>query len=357
MKAPGLTITQTEKGVWVSINPTDEQPIDSADQSATQAEPETEKLPGQTMILIHGRGAQPSQTHLLAHWRTALERGLVRDFPKGLDLSNTRVQLVYYGDLLNEIRAGEGVNTAMDLADRENALKSLVARKNSKQFRRVHYEALPGKSSFKEFRADLGAPLSSVFGLGEKRIRRVMPELHEYWQNTSGFQDSVHERLEEHLNAALERGDRTMVVSHCLGTVIAYDTFWKMSRDEDKDRKDHRVDSWVTLGSPLADNYVRHHLAGGKTSTGSSKNVSYPDLVNNWLNVAAEDDYVCHDETVANDFQAMLDKRLISRIEDYRIYNLTERYGKSNPHGALGYLIHPRMSRILQDWLKASPGT
>lgn len=343
----------------MSTNPTDEQPIESADQSTSHPEPlpETEKLPGQTLILIHGRGAQPSQTHLLAHWRTAIDRGLERDFPKGLDLSNTRVQLVYYGDLLNDIRVGEGVNPATDLADRENALKSLVARKNSKQFRRVHYEALPGKSSFKEFRADLGAPLSSVFGMNRRRIRRVLPELHEYWENTSGFRDGVCERLEEHLEAALIRGDRTMVVSHCLGTVIAYDTFWKLSRSEGAGTEGHRVDTWVTLGSPLADNYVRHHLAGGKSSPLGGDGISYPDFVNNWLNVAAEDDYVCHDETVANDFQAMLDNRLISRIEDYRIYNLTERYGKSNPHGALGYLIHPRMSHILQDWLTASPGT
>ena len=343
----------------MSINPTDEQPIESADQSTSQPEPlpETENLPSQTLILIHGRGTQPSQTHLLAHWRTAIERGLERDFPKGLDLSNTRVQLVYYGDLLNDIRVGKDVNPATDLADRENALKSLVARKNSKQFRRVHYEALPGKSSFKEFRADIAAPLSSVFGMSKRRIRRVLPELHEYWENTGGFRDSVSERLEEHLEAALQRGDRVMVLSHCLGTVIAYDTFWKLSRGGDTGTADHRVDTWVTLGSPLADDYVRHHLAGGKSSAQGNDGVSYPDFVNNWLNVAAEDDYVCHDETVANDFQTMLDNRLISRIEDYRIYNLTERYGKSNPHGALGYLIHPRMSHIIQDWLAASPDT
>ncbi len=49
----------------------------------------------------------------------------------------------------------------------------------------------------------------------------------------------------------------------------------------------------------------------------------------------------------------MLDYHLISRIRDYRIYNLAIRYGHSNPHNALGYLIHPRVSSLVGDWLLA----
>ena len=73
--------------------------------------------------------------------------------------------------------------------------------------------------------------------------------------------------------------------------------------------------------------------------------------------MAAEDDPVCHDETMANDFEAMLKERHISRIQDYHIYNLTERYGKSDPHAALGYLIHPRTAGLVADWINARPGT
>ncbi|MDH3641961.1 MAG: hypothetical protein OES38_07680, partial [Gammaproteobacteria bacterium] len=69
--------------------------------------------------------------------------------------------------------------------------------------------------------------------------------------------------------------------------------------------------------------------------------------------VAAEDDFTCHDETMANDFKAMLEHHLISRIKDYRIYNLAVRYGRSNPHNSIGYLIHPRVSRLVADWLAA----
>ncbi|MEJ2089976.1 MAG: hypothetical protein P8Y69_16180, partial [Gammaproteobacteria bacterium] len=110
-----------------------------------------------------------------------------------------------------------------------------------------------------------------------------------------------------------------------------------------------RVHSWVTLGSPLADDDVRRRLNGQPRS--------FPNLLINWFNVAAEDDPVCHDETMANDFKAMLEERHISRIQDFHIYNLTERYGRSDPHAALGYLIHPRTSSLIAEWINSRPGT
>ncbi len=51
----------------------------------------------------------------------------------------------------------------------------------------------------------------------------------------------------------------------------------------------------------------------------------------------------------------MLDARLASRINDYTIFNLTVRYGKSNPHNALGFLVHPRFGKIVGDWLQREP--
>jgi hypothetical protein len=314
-------------------------------------------LPNQTVLLIHGRSHQPSATNLLRHWRTALERGLERDFPNGPDLNKTLVQLVYYGDLLEALHPENTYSPATELADQEKVLKSLIARKNSKQFRRVHYEALPGKSSFKEFRADISAPLTSVLGMGRKRISKVMPELIDYWDNRNNFQEQVQQRFTALLQPALDRGDRILVIAHCLGSVVAYDTFWKLSRQEIAGDQQARVDTWITIGSPVADDYIRHRLAGGKHHESHEGRVTYPDLINHWINIAAEDDYYCHDETVANDFAAMLSDHLLVQIDDYHIYNLAEHFGQSNPHGALGYLVHPRISHLLAEWLSSDPDT
>ena len=77
----------------------------------------------------------------------------------------------------------------------------------------------------------------------------------------------------------------------------------------------------------------------------------YPGNIANWFNIAAEDDYVCHDPTVANDFAPMIGRRGISRLEDIGIFNFARRYGRSNPHHALGYLVHPRTATLLAQWL------
>ncbi|MCH8136156.1 MAG: hypothetical protein IIB77_09295 [Proteobacteria bacterium] len=44
-------------------------------------------------------------------------------------------------------------------------------------------------------------------------------------------------------------------------------------------------------------------------------------------------------------------QRLVSAITDYRVFNLALRYGRSNPHSSIGYYIHPRVSKIIADWM------
>ena len=82
----------------------------------------------------------------------------------------------------------------------------------------------------------------------------------------------------------------------------------------------------------------------------------FPSNVISWHNIAAEDDYFCHDETVANDYAEFAASELITEICDYRIYNLALRDGRSSPHHSTGYLIHPRCARSLADALNGSGG-
>jgi hypothetical protein len=67
--------------------------------------------------------------------------------------------------------------------------------------------------------------------------------------------------------------------------------------------------------------------------------------------VAAEDDYTCHDNTLADDYNIMLKQRLVSVVHDYHVFNLAVRYGKSNPHSSVGYYVHPRTAKVIVDWL------
>jgi hypothetical protein len=141
-----------------------------------------------------------------------------------------------------------------------------------------------------------------------------------------------------------------MLVSHGTGSVVAYDVLWQLSHEARfADRyAAAKIDTWVTLGAPLGDHGLRRYLLGHK-----GEPVTFPQNVITWHNVAAEDDYTCHDNTLADDFKKMLEERVVSTVQDHRVYNLAARFGRSNPHSSVGYFIHPRMSKIIVDWVQA----
>jgi hypothetical protein len=307
-----------------------------------------------TLVLVHGRGWKPDAESLASLWKRALVRGLERDFSEAGGaalLDRVTIRFVYYGDLSNVVLAGtrEQRDLELDLADREHAFDRLARISNAKKFRRAAYEELPGKSSLKEFIADVSAPLLAKLGLTGRTIRGRMPEVVTYLDPGSEFRAVLQQRLLEPLLPALADGHDVMLITHCLGSVAAYDALWRLTHDPAASvpAGGNRVHTWITLGSPLADEFVKKSLEGAKKRIERR----YPRSAINWYNVAAEDDFTCHDETIANDFKYMLDQRLLSEIRDFRIYNLAVRYSRSNPHSAVGYLIHPRVTRLLATWL------
>jgi hypothetical protein len=308
------------------------------------------------VVLIHGRGLKPAAAALEALWIDAISRGLDRDRPDQLaTFATADVALAHYGDAIARVLAPAGRNydEVVDIADRRNALDKLAAL-DAKRFRRNAYERLPGKTPLKEFLADLGAPVAAALRLSDWIARRVVPELAAYWIDDSDFRSAVDRCVVDTLATAMRRGDRLIVISHCIGSVAAYNAFWRLSRGgyDDGRLQSAKVDTWITLGSPLGDDTVKRRLLGAD----APRDRRYPSCVLNWFNFAAEDDYTCHDETVANDFRAMLDQHLISRIIDQHIYNLSVRFGRSNPHSAVGYLLHPRVIKTIAEALGGRPG-
>ena len=309
-----------------------------------------------SIVLVHGRDFKPADAVLHELWLEAIRAGLSRDRPDVLGvLATATVAMAYFGDANARVRQGTArpYDEVTDIADRRNALSQLAALE-SRRFRRNAYERLPGKTPLKEFLADVGAPVAAALHLTDWMARRVVPELAQYWRAGSDYRAEVDRRVVEAIAAPLRRRDRLIVISHCIGSIAAYNAFWALSRGgyAGGSLAQAKVDTWITLGSPLGDNSVRHRLLGGDSPLAER----YPNCLLNWFNFAAEDDFTCHDETVANDFHEMLDQHLISRILDQRIYNLTVRFGRSNPHSSIGYLLHPRVAKVIADALGGGLG-
>jgi len=285
---------------------------------------------------------------------SALRAGIERDFPDQVHaLDGVSKDMAYYGDLTNVLleTRGKRYDEKLDLGDRSSALNNLRTVPVRKRFGIRQYDCLPGKSALKEFAANFVAPIFGAIGLIVPLISCVSKDTAEYLGGKTDYAEKVRERVRSKLCELFDRGDRILLMTHGAGCIVAYDVLWQLSHDADfkENYSEAKVDTWVTLGAPLGDNHIRKKLLGAKNESPER----FPTNVITWHNVSAEDDYTCHDNTLADDFKMMMADRLVSAVHDHHVYNLAVRYGKSNPHSSVGYYIHPRLAKIVTDWIGA----
>ncbi len=303
------------------------------------------------ILLIHGRDFKPAAEKYLDIAVSAMRFGLERDYPDCARLfDEIPKDLAWYGDLNAEVLAAAGKNydEELDVGDRCNALNKLKEITPRKKFGIRLYDQLPGKTALPEFFMDVGATFAGAVGLRMPVIGRLAKDFAAYLDDDA-FAEEARRRLREKLCQMMDRGEKIMLITHGTGSVIAYDVLWELSNDTATypEYGEYKVDQWLTLGSPLGDSIVQKRLLGAKERDDNR----FPSNVISWHNLAAEDDYACHDTTLADDFKKMMVQKRISAVHDYRIFNLAVRYGKSNPHSSVGYYIHPRLSKIIADWL------
>ena len=303
------------------------------------------------LFLIHGRSFKPAQCPLKLLWLEALRHGLQRDHQLGNDLDKLSKEFVYFGDLSNTFLAHrrQDYDEGTDLRRRKKTLNALKKYPTAKAFNRSTYRRnSPLSRGVSEALLDAFATPAHWLGLADDLASLRAPDLVHYWNEETEFGSNVRWRLAEPLAAAFKNREDIILIGHSLGTLIAYDVLWKFSYLGEyqylRGDNPHKLSHFVTLGSPLGNPTVQEHLKGGRLK-GARR---YPTNIGTWSNVAAEDDYVCHDETIADEFQGMNG----TVIKDYPIYNLAVKDGKAHQHHGTGYLIHPVVAKLVQVWME-----
>jgi hypothetical protein len=137
-----------------------------------------------------------------------------------------------------------------------------------------------------------------------------------------------------------------LLIAHSMGSVIAYEALWQMSRAT---REALQIDLLLTMGSPLGQSYIQKQLKG----VDAIGVVRYPANIRHWVNLAAVGDLTAIDPALRNDFGEMLRAGLVEEIEDRRIFNWFRQGGVLNPHAEYGYLINPETASVVIDWWRA----
>ncbi len=308
-----------------------------------------------SLLLVHGRDFKPDADNYMDLSIAAIRAGIERDYPDCVDsFDAVEKHLAWYGDLNAEIlgAAGKTYDAELDIGDRRNALQMLRAVEARKRFGIRQYDQLPGKSAVPEFIADVTAPVLGSVGLAMPLLGAVSKDFAAYFDARRDYAAAARQRVREALCELMDAGQRIALVTHGTGSVIGYDVLWQLTHDDELGETygSRKIELWVTLGSPLGDRNVQRRLLGA----GEKSADRFPKNVIAWHNVSAEDDYTCHDNTLADDYKKMLRQKVVSAVVDYHVFNLAVRYGRSNPHSSsIGYYIHPRTSKILVDWLQA----
>lgn len=167
-----------------------------------------------------------------------------------------------------------------------------------------------------------------------------------YVRNEEGVAEAAREMLKSALREARQAGRPVLLLAHSMGSVIAYEALWQLSRAE---RSDVEIDLLLTTGSPLGQKIVQRHLCG-RDETGPAR---YPDNIRDWINIAAFGELTAIDRTLKNDFAAMMRLGLVANIEDREVFNYYHMHGSLNVHAEYGYLVNEVTARCVSDWWRA----
>lgn len=197
--------------------------------------------------------------------------------------------------------------------------------------------------------------ISCMYALGDRfhrliryipdpRVKEMISDTLRYFDNTDGVADMIREKVKDQIRQATEANQRLCLIGHSMGSVIAYEALWQLTH---RDKEQHIVDLFLTLGSPLGMHYVQKQLLGFHRLRRS-----FPVGITRWVNVSAVGDLVSVDSTVNDDFHRMIKAGLVQSITDVyeQVYTAFRNANGLNVHRSYGYMVHPQVGEALARW-------
>jgi hypothetical protein len=291
------------------------------------------------LILIHGRAQEEKDgAAIKKEWIRAWTQGLAKS---GLanPLSDADVHFPYYGDTLAQMVAGKSEAEAARVIVKGPA----PATGEQQVMREMLIEiALREGISEADIRAELSpdviargpqnwgwvqgifTALDRIRPISTRLVALITADVAKYLTDAG-----IHQAINNGVVKAVRPGQEAVVVSHSLGTVVAYNVL--MSRPSAFPAV--RVPLFVTLGSPLAINAIKSRL----------RPHTFPKPVGAWYNAMDPDDIVSLYPLTPRHFDTG------GRIENHdKVKNWTD-----NQHSIAGYLDDEQVAKRIHDALVA----
>ena len=209
------------------------------------------------LVFVHGRAQQHKDSLALKQewidaWRSGLDAA-------GLEMPVTAadIRFPYYGDALDQLAGGADPATAAAVIIRGNELdaeekrfaNAIALHIQEKFISRDQMAAVAGREvvergplQWEWFQGVLQAVDRYVPGASAASIALATHDVYQYLRN-----EAVRDILDDGVMQAMQSDVETVVVSHSLGTVMAYRVLRQFGQ-----ARGWRVPQFVTLGSPLS---------------------------------------------------------------------------------------------------------
>lgn len=179
--------------------------------------------------------------------------------------------------------------------------------------------------------------------IADEKVQLHLRDLRRYVNNEFDVANAIRRVVKLPLRAAAAGNRPIMLIGHSMGSVIAWDTLWQLSREA---KDDVRVDLFLTIGSPLGQRYIQRRLKGARESGARH----WPANIRRWINIAAVGELTAIDMYLRNDFSDMIGRGLIEDIRDFTIFNYYRSNGELNVHAEYGYLVNEVTATRMRDW-------
>ncbi len=278
------------------------------------------------IIAIHGRANKPKKETLCDWWKTAIAEGLSKNLNE--DLGNIAFEMAYYADICFD----------QPLSDADNKEPYKEAKRG--QLKRYSHGTLSriraGLGSWLDTPADWLEEHSQVFSSLAKTVaQQTLKDLGQYYTDKN-----IRERIKKTLKDILvaRRDDEIFLVSHSMGTIVAYDVLREIGRSQDL--KGLTVEHFVTMGSPLGLTPVK-----GNIIESHNRKLRTPSCITrSWLNFSDPEDFVCIDSHLRDEYER---NSASIKVKDVMVCNDYP----DNAHKSFGYLRTPEFSEHILRFL------
>jgi len=182
--------------------------------------------------------------------------------------------------------------------------------------------------------------------LADENLEIQLRDLRRYVKNKKDVAELIRGSLKIPLRAAWKSERPVLLIGHSMGSIIAYDSLWQLSREPESK---YRIDLFMTMGSPLAQKFIQRRIKGSKESPENR----YPRNVRRWVNVAAVGDLTSIDMRLGNDYGEMVELGVVDSIEDRQVFNYFRLNGELNVHAEYGYLINEVTAGFVSEWWRS----